>query len=121
MPLQFIQTSFAECQSIGIRLIPLNGSVGIPPYYMTAYAIENTTIVSPLGDDPNNLSWQVQHPSGTYSPSFSVLRLSNAPIRLKAPSCSSPLSILRAILVASRASFTTSFVRISSPRNVETR
>ena len=46
MPLQFIQTSFAECQSIAINLIPVNGSVGIPPYYMTAYAIENTTIVS---------------------------------------------------------------------------
>ncbi|KAH9939680.1 uncharacterized protein BXZ73DRAFT_99296 [Epithele typhae] len=64
----FIQTSFAECESHAINLIPLNASttdIGQPPYYMMAFAPESTTIVSLIGDDPSQLSWQNQHPRGS--------------------------------------------------------
>ena len=65
---QFIQQTFAECDTIPVRLIGLNGSTGIPPYYMFAYAPEGTTIVSHIGDKPDSLNWQVQHPKGARFP-----------------------------------------------------
>ncbi|RPD58310.1 hypothetical protein L227DRAFT_193574 [Lentinus tigrinus ALCF2SS1-6] len=67
-PTNFVQTTLAECSSMKIRLIPLNSSttsLGVPPYYMMAYAEGGTTIVSHIGDDPDQLSWQVQNPKGS--------------------------------------------------------
>ncbi len=50
-----------------IRLIPLNTSttdLGVAPYYMMAYAERGSTTVSLIGNDPTQLTWQVQNPKG---------------------------------------------------------
>ena len=72
---------------------------------MTAYAIQNTTIVSLLGDDPSNLSWQVQHARGMYLPLL-PFRLPTSNSRAKALSCSLPSSTPSVRLVASPTSST---------------
>ena len=59
-----------------IRVFPPNNTstyVGVPPYYMMAYAEGGTTIVSHIGDDPNQLSWQVQNPKGMPRPASALL------------------------------------------------
>ena len=68
---QFVQQTFSECDTVQVRLIPLNGSTTLNstgPYYMFEYSPESTTIVSHIGDKPDSLQWQVQHPQGTASP-----------------------------------------------------
>ena len=54
-----------------IRVFPPNTTstyAGVPPYYMMAYAEGGTTIVSHIGHDPDQLSWQVQNPKGMPRP-----------------------------------------------------
>ncbi|RDX44635.1 hypothetical protein OH76DRAFT_1307195, partial [Lentinus brumalis] len=67
-PINFVQSSVAECEVMKIRLIPLNTSttdLGVAPYYMMAYAERGSTTVSLIGNDPTQLTWQVQNPKGS--------------------------------------------------------
>ncbi|THH14744.1 hypothetical protein EW146_g5621 [Bondarzewia mesenterica] len=61
-------TGLTECQSMDIVVRSLTGnssSVGQSPYYMVAYEADGMATVSPIGSDPSQLSWEVNHRAGT--------------------------------------------------------
>ncbi|KAI0315424.1 hypothetical protein OF83DRAFT_1062130 [Amylostereum chailletii] len=61
-PFQSESNAFAPCQTVSLSV---NGSSAQPPFYMVAYEREGTTTVSPVGSDPSQLTWQVDHRSGS--------------------------------------------------------
>ncbi|KAF5313832.1 hypothetical protein D9619_013011 [Psilocybe cf. subviscida] len=55
------------CVPLQIVVKPFNatGNNGVPPYYMISFPIGGTPMTTPIGSDPNNLSWTVTHPAGS--------------------------------------------------------
>ncbi|KAF9565450.1 hypothetical protein CPC08DRAFT_720534 [Agrocybe pediades] len=64
-----LATSLPTCVSFPIVVKPFdptkNNTQGTPPYYMMAFAVNQTPITSLIGTDPDNLSWTVTHPAGS--------------------------------------------------------
>ncbi|KAJ6589093.1 hypothetical protein B0H19DRAFT_1102891 [Mycena capillaripes] len=63
-----VSPSLPSCKSLGITVKPFNTSVnshGVPPFYMMAFAIDGTPVVSLIGTDESNLAWTVNQPIGT--------------------------------------------------------
>jgi len=63
-----LSTSLPSCHSFPITVKPFNASVdthGVPPFYMTAFAIGGTPTTTLIGTSEDTLAWTVDHPIGT--------------------------------------------------------
>ncbi|KAJ7813948.1 hypothetical protein B0H14DRAFT_2458320, partial [Mycena olivaceomarginata] len=61
---QSVSTSLPSCRTFPIAVDNLSAH-GIPPFYMMAFAVGGSPIISFIGTNPSNLAWTVRHPIGT--------------------------------------------------------
>jgi hypothetical protein len=63
-------TELPSCQSLGVALIPnTSTSAGqpTPPFYMLGHEVGGTSRLTYIGDNPNSLTWTVDHPVGAHA------------------------------------------------------
>ncbi|KAJ7238347.1 hypothetical protein B0H12DRAFT_98562 [Mycena haematopus] len=61
---QAVSTSLPSCRTFPMFVKPL-AVHGVPPFYMTAFAVGGAPITTLIGTNTSNLAWTVQHPIGT--------------------------------------------------------
>lgn len=63
---QVLPNELGTCIPYQIVVKPFNatGNLGIAPYYMISFPIGGIPVSTPIGSDPDNLSWKVTHPAG---------------------------------------------------------
>ncbi|KII84724.1 hypothetical protein PLICRDRAFT_179070 [Plicaturopsis crispa FD-325 SS-3] len=62
-----VSTSIQQCSKAGILVQSSTNdttAIGTPPYYMIAFEPGAVPTTSFIGNDPNNLTWQVDHKAG---------------------------------------------------------
>jgi hypothetical protein len=64
---QVLPNDLGTCVTYPLVVKPFNasGNNGVPPYYMISFPIGGIPITTPIGSEPDNLSWTVTHPAGS--------------------------------------------------------